>query len=44
MDEVLRYSPSIVAWRRKALKDATVGGTAIPEGRAIAFGHGVRQP
>lgn len=32
VDEVLRYSPSIVAWRRKALKDATVGGTEIPEG------------
>lgn len=32
VDEVLRYSPSIVAWRRKALKDTTVGGVDIPEG------------
>jgi hypothetical protein len=32
IDEVLRYSPSIVAWRRKALADATVGGVAIPKG------------
>lgn len=31
VDEVLRYSGSIVAWRRKALADATVGGVAIPK-------------
>ncbi|NLB47692.1 MAG: cytochrome P450 [Microbacteriaceae bacterium] len=30
IDEVLRYSGSIVAWRRKALKDAVVGGVEIP--------------
>lgn len=35
VDEVLRYSPSIVAWRRKALKDTTVGGVAIPEGAQL---------
>lgn len=32
IDEVLRYSGSIVGWRRKALKDADVGGVRIPEG------------
>ena len=32
IDEVLRFSPSIVAWRRKALKDTTVGGVSIPRG------------
>ncbi|UOY02350.1 cytochrome P450 [Blastococcus sp. PRF04-17] len=32
VDEVLRYSPSIVAWRRRATTDATVGGVAIPAG------------
>lgn len=32
IDEVLRYSPSIVAWRRRATKDAVVGGTSIPAG------------
>lgn len=32
IDEVLRYSGSIVAWRRKALADATVGGITIPKG------------
>jgi cytochrome P450 len=32
VDEVLRFSPSIVAWRRRALKDAKVGGVAIPRG------------
>lgn len=35
VDEVLRYSPSIVAWRRKATKDATVGGVAIPQGAEL---------
>lgn len=32
IDEVLRYSPSIVAWRRKALADTTVGGVPIAKG------------
>jgi cytochrome P450 len=32
VDEVLRYSPSIVAWRRRATRDAVVGGVAIPAG------------
>ena len=32
VDEVLRISPSIVGWRRKALADTTVGGVAIPAG------------
>ena len=31
IDEVLRYSPSIVAWRRKATRDAEIGGVAIPK-------------
>jgi len=35
IDEVLRYSPSIVAWRRKALSDAVVGGVAIPAGAEL---------
>ncbi|WP_449279447.1 cytochrome P450 [Leucobacter sp. GX0328] len=35
VDEVLRYSGSIVAWRRKALKDTEVGGVAIPEGAEL---------
>lgn len=35
VDEVLRYSPSIVAWRRKALKSAEIGGVAVPEGANI---------
>jgi cytochrome P450 len=32
VDEVLRYSPSIVGWRRRAKKPAQVGGVDIPEG------------
>jgi cytochrome P450 len=35
VDEVLRYSGSIVAWRRKALRDTEIGGVAIPEGAGI---------
>ena len=35
IDEVLRYSPSIVAWRRKALKDTQIGGVDIPKGANI---------
>ncbi len=35
VDETLRYSPSIVGWRRRALKDAEIGGVAIPEGADI---------
>ncbi|MFF5022096.1 cytochrome P450 [Micrococcus luteus] len=35
VDEVLRYSGSIVGWRRKALKDAEVGGTRIKQGDAL---------
>jgi cytochrome P450 len=31
-EEILRHSPSIVAWRRKAVKDTVVGGMDIPAG------------
>lgn len=35
VDEVLRYAPSIVAWRRKALSDATIGNVSVPKGSNI---------
>lgn len=35
IDEVLRFSGSIVAWRRLALKDTEVGGVAIPAGAEL---------
>lgn len=35
IDEVLRVSGSIVGWRRKALKDAVVGGVEIPAGAEL---------
>ena len=35
VDEILRYSPSIVAWRRRALRDAEIGGVVIPKGADI---------
>lgn len=35
VDEVLRFSGSIVAWRRKALADTEIGGVAIPKGANV---------
>lgn len=35
IDEVLRYSGSIVAWRRKATRDAEIGGVPVPAGADI---------
>lgn len=34
-EEILRYAPSIVAWRRRAKADAEIGGVAVPEGSDI---------
>ena len=31
-DELLRFTPSIVTWRRKALADTEIGGVKIPAG------------
>lgn len=43
-EEILRYAPSIVAWRRRAKTDATVGGVTIPEGSnvLVVMGSGNR--
>lgn len=35
IDEVLRFSPSIVGWRRRATKDAVIAGVSIPQGADI---------
>lgn len=35
VEECLRHSGSVVAWRRVATRDVTVGGVAIPEGGKI---------
>jgi cytochrome P450 len=35
VEELIRYRPSVVAWRRKALADATVAGTEVPEGSRL---------
>lgn len=35
IEEALRFSPSIVSWRRRATVDATIGGIAIPKGADI---------
>ena len=35
VDEVLRYDPSVVVWRRQAKRDVTVGGVAVPAGAKL---------
>jgi cytochrome P450 len=35
VDEVLRFSPSIVGWRRRAKKAAVLGGVSLPEGAEL---------
>jgi cytochrome P450 len=35
VDEVLRFAPSIVAWRRKALTNTAIGGVPVPKGANI---------
>ena len=35
IDEVLRMAGSIVAWRRKATRDAEIAGVKIPEGSGV---------
>jgi cytochrome P450 len=35
VDEVLRYDPSVVVWRRQAKQDVTVGGVEIPAGAKL---------
>lgn len=31
IEEILRFAPSIIAWRRKALADAEIGGVKLPK-------------
>ncbi|WP_316185407.1 MULTISPECIES: cytochrome P450 [unclassified Bradyrhizobium] len=35
VEESLRFSPSIVAWRRRALKDTQIGGVPVPKNSNI---------
>ncbi len=35
VEEILRYSPSIVTWRRKSTEEATIGEVTIPSGSNI---------
>lgn len=37
IEEVIRYSPTIVAWRRKAVKDTEVGGVPIKAGDGLVL-------
>ncbi|MEU5667351.1 cytochrome P450 [Streptomyces longwoodensis] len=32
VEECLRYAPSVLCWRRRALKDVVLGGTTVPAG------------
>ncbi len=35
VEEILRYSSSVIAWRREVVKDVVVGGVAIPAGAKV---------
>lgn len=35
VEEMLRYSSSVIAWRRKAVKEGAVGGVPIPAGAHV---------
>jgi cytochrome P450 len=35
VEEVLRYSSSVIAWRREVVSDVVIGGTAIPAGAKV---------
>ena len=35
IEEILRHSPSIVSWRRRATADAEIGGVKVPKGADI---------
>lgn len=43
-EEILRYAPSIVSWRRQAKRDVSVSGVTIPEGAnvLVVMGSGNR--
>ena len=40
VDECLRFSPSVIVWRRRALADAVVRGVTIPKGANILLLQG----
>ncbi len=44
VEEILRYSPSIVSWRRRALEASEIGGMSIPAGAnlLLVMGSGNR--
>ncbi|TAE27151.1 MAG: cytochrome P450 [Cytophagales bacterium] len=44
VEEILRYSPSIVSWRRKSLEASEIGGMSIPAGAnlLLVMGSGNR--
>jgi hypothetical protein len=44
VEEILRFSPSIVSWRRRATEDAEVGGIHLPKGSnlLLVMGSGNR--
>ncbi|MDN5917319.1 MAG: cytochrome P450 [Pseudonocardia sp.] len=40
VEEILRYSSSVIAWRRRATATTTVGGVEIPEGANVLLATG----
>lgn len=35
VEEILRYSSSVIAWRREVVRDVVIGGVAIPAGSKV---------
>lgn len=40
VDECLRFAPSVIVWRRRALADAEIGGVKIPKGSDLLLLQG----
>ncbi|WP_308817194.1 cytochrome P450 [Pseudonocardia alni] len=40
VEEILRFSSSVIAWRRRAVAEATIGGVEIPEGANVLIVNG----
>lgn len=40
VEEILRYSSSVIAWRRQAVSEAVIGGVTIPAGSKVLVVNG----
>jgi cytochrome P450 len=46
IEELIRFESSVIAWRRRAVRDVVIGGVEVPAGRQIlaVLGAGNRDP